>query len=262
MDNLALPNKDLGQHWLKDKVILSLICDLADISKTDTVVEIGPGQGDLTAQLINRAGSLLAIELDNGLIAPLAAKFSNQANFSLINEDIRQYDLTKLPSNYIIVANIPYYLTNYLLRLISETTNPPSRAVILVQKEVAIRIAAKPGQLSILGVMIQSYWKVTLDLIVDKQRFSPPPQVDSQVIKLERLAQPNIPKGLEKQYFQTIKIGFSQKRKTLLNSLSAGFHMSKEEIIEILEKASIDPAKRAQQLSLDDWASLTKVIFT
>ena len=249
--------KSLGQHWLTDSATLKIICDLADISPKDTVLEVGPGQGSLTAKLLKRASRVIAVEMDKHLIAGLQKRFDN-TGLSIINQDIRKYDFRSLPSGYKLVANIPYYLTSYLIQLLTDSVNPPSVAVLLIQREVAERLTAQPGNLSILGVIAQAYWKVTAGPVVAAALFTPPPKVDSQVVKLTRRQTPLPPDVLKREFIRLVKSCFNQKRKTIANSLSAGYNLDKATVRQILGQASISPEARPQQLDLDQWLILTK----
>jgi 16S rRNA (adenine1518-N6/adenine1519-N6)-dimethyltransferase len=161
-----------------------------------------------------------------------------------------------MPPNFKIVANIPYYLTSNLIQLISETPNQPSVAVLLMQKEVAERVVAAPGSMSLLSVTAQYYWETTLDCVVEAELFSPPPKVDSQILVLTRRDAPLFPDVEPRQFFRVVKAGFSQKRKTLLNSLSGGLAISKDEARELLTRAGVDSGRRAQTLSLQEWFDL------
>jgi 16S rRNA (adenine1518-N6/adenine1519-N6)-dimethyltransferase len=261
MTDELLPNKDLGQHWLNDMAVLESIIQLADTNQEDAILEIGPGLGSLTELLTKNAGKVVAVEFDQSLIAGLEQRFSSNDKITIINEDIRRFDLTSLPTGYKCVANIPYYLTSFLVRLISQSSNPPFLAVLLVQQEVAERLAAKEGQMSILAVIAQTYWLTSLGPLVNAELFTPPPKVNSQVIKLVRRKQPLLPTGLEKEYIQLVKIGFSQKRKTLLNSLSGGLHLDKLTVRRYIASTKLDLSVRAQELSLDQWGQLTEAIF-
>ena len=253
-----IPNKSLGQHWLNDDATLLGICDAADVQKGDTVLEIGPGMGTLTRHLLNRADRVVAVEFDTALATTLPGKFSN-SRLEVIEQDILQFDLTQLPAGFKVVANIPYYLTSKLLRVLCESTNPFSQAAILIQKEVAERAAAKPGQMSLLSVSAQYYCEVSLGQVVGKELFTPPPKVDSQVLVLQYRSEPLFPDVDTKKFFHVVKAGFSQKRKTLLNSLSAGLGLSKDETRAMLEAADIVENSRAQALSLEDWHALYEV---
>lgn len=248
--------KSLGQHWLKDANSLEAITDLANISSSDTVVEIGPGTGELTKLLTQKARTVVAIELDESLVSHL--KSLTIANLEVINADILNFNFENLPE-YKLVANIPYYLTGKIIRLISELNNRPSLAVLLVQKEIADKLSAKPGDLSILGISCQFYWQVEKGMIVEASKFDPPPKVDSQIVRLMP-KKPSLDKSKQDELFRLVKIGFSSKRKTLLNNLSSGYRKDKETIKVALEKAGIDPSRRAQTVSLTEWVRLLDCI--
>jgi len=259
--NLMIANKDLGQHWLNDRASLEMIIDLADLSLNDTVLEIGPGQGSLTELLVKKAARVVAVEVDSSLIIDLKKRFINEPHLEIVSQDIRHYDLTQLPADYKCVANIPYYLTSYLIRLLSQSLNPASSAVLLVQREVAERLTAQPGQMSVLAIMAQVYWQVELGPIIRAELFSPAPKVDSRIIKLVRRPHTLMPLGLEKEFMWLVKIGFSQKRKTLLNSLSAGLRIDKELARSYLSSIGLDAAIRAQALDIVSWQELSQLIF-
>ncbi|HET7827439.1 MAG TPA: 16S rRNA (adenine(1518)-N(6)/adenine(1519)-N(6))-dimethyltransferase RsmA, partial [Candidatus Saccharimonadales bacterium] len=183
------PKKSLGQHWLKDGTALEAMCQAADLKKADYVLEVGPGLGDLTRQLLARAGQVAAVELDSDLADNLGRQLPDP-RLKIISGNILEFDLTRLPAGYKVVANIPYYLTSHLVRLLAESANPPSTAVLLVQREVAERIAAQPGQMSLLSVSTQFYFEPSLGAIVPAELFEPPPKVDSQIITLNYRHQP------------------------------------------------------------------------
>jgi 16S rRNA (adenine1518-N6/adenine1519-N6)-dimethyltransferase len=255
MSNLPFAKKSLGQHWLTDAASLQAMCDAAEVSGTDTVLEIGPGLGTLTEVLVLQAQHIVAVEFDEKLARELPSRVSAE-NLSVIQHDILRFDLTKLPTGYKVVANIPYYLTSNLIRVLSESANPPSIAVLLVQKEVAERVAAKPGDMSLLSVTAQFYWEVSLGMHVRAKLFTPPPKVDSQILILHRRTEPLFPGVDTKAYFRVVKAGFAQRRKTLLNSLSAGLHLDRNETEQLLKSVGISPTARAQTLSLVDWNKL------
>jgi len=262
MENTPLPIKSLGQHWLNDPEALNSICDLAELNNRDTILEIGPGLGSLTKYLTERAKRVVAVEFDDLLAATLKAKFVNTENLEIINQDIRKFDLRPLDPGYKCVANIPYYITSYLIRLLSESVNPPAMAVLLIQKEVAQRLSAQPGQLSVIAVITQVFWQIELGIVVPRKLFLPPPEVDSQLIKLVRRKDSLVSEDQQKVFFQTVRVGFSQKRKTLANSLSSGFRITKVQAQQFLDQAGINPKSRPQELSIEDWQKLTAVIFT
>lgn len=249
-----IPKKSLGQHWLRDSAALQAMCDAAGLRPDDTVLEIGPGLGTLTELLVGRAENVVAVEFDEKLAAGLPRRVQAD-NLQVIHQDILSFDLTTLPPNYKLVANIPYYLTSNLIRVVSETPNPPAKAVILVQKEVAERVAAKPGGMSLLSVTAQFYWEVTTGREVPAELFEPPPKIDSRILIMERRSHPLFDVDV-RAFFRLVKAGFAQRRKTLLNSLAAGLHMDRVETQKLLEAADIDPTRRAQTLSLDEWHAL------
>ncbi len=255
MTDLPAAKKSLGQHWLRDQASLTAIADAAQVNTGDTLLEIGPGQGSLTATLLQRGAQVVAVELDERLAANLRTRFAEQP-FILNMLSILDFDLSTLPAGYKVVANIPYYLTAHLLRLLCETLHPPIMAVLLVQKEVAQRVSSGPGAMSILSVSVQRYYDVSLGQLVPSRLFTPQPKVDSQILVLTRRKQPLYPGIDTKQFFRVVKAGFSNRRKTLLNAISAGLQLSKEETGILLTQADIKPATRAQELSLDDWHRL------
>ncbi len=249
--------KSLGQHWLDDKTALSAICDAAGVITGDEVLEIGPGKGSLTGELMLRGANIFAIEVDTEAIKYLEKVYKRQWDVVLHVEqqDVRTFNFERMPKDYKIVANIPYYLTSHLIQIISESNNPPSVAAILVQKEVAERVCAKQGSMSLLSVTSQFYWQTELGIVVPARLFTPPPKVDSQVIILERRKKLLFDVD-NKKFFRLVKSGFSAKRKTLLNSLSGGLRLDKDQTNDLLTAAKIDPQKRPQELSMEDWNSL------
>jgi 16S rRNA (adenine1518-N6/adenine1519-N6)-dimethyltransferase len=255
-----LPKKSLGQHWLYDESALAAMADAAEVTAGDTVVEIGPGLGTLTKVLLERGAKVTAVEFDRDLAAKLASEDGTlNGELTVVNEDILRFDFSRVPAPYKVAANIPYYLTSNLIRVLSESANPPNRSVLLIQKEVAERVCAQPGVMSILSVTAQYYWEVSLGRVVEAELFTPPPKVDSQILIMKYRQQPLFPDVDTKQFFRLVKAGFSQKRKTLTNSLSGGLAINKDDAKALLEKAGIEPSTRAQALSLDDWHKLYTV---
>lgn len=254
--DLPATNKSLGQHWLSDQMILEDICDAAQIEQGDTVLEIGPGPGTLTSILVEKADHVVAVEFDTELATQLSARVKAD-NLTIVSQDILSFDLTTLPSDYVVVANIPYYITSKLIRTLSESMNQPKRIVILVQKEVAERVAAEPGDMSLLSITAQYYWDVSLDAIVPARLFTPPPKVDSQVLVMERKAIKVLGEDAKPaSFFRLVKAGFSARRKTLQNSLSGGLRISREQAGKLLTAAGLSPTARPQELSMEDWVSL------
>lgn len=185
------PNKNLGQHWLHDLQTLQAICDAAELTAEDTVLEIGSGLGTLTAELAKRVKKVVAVEFDLALARSLSAYVP--ANVTVIRADILHFDFNQLPRGYKVVANLPYYITSKITRLLLESPSPPFIATLLVQKEVAERMAAQPGNMSVLAVAVQFYSEVMLGIVVPPHLFTPPPKVDSQLITLKRRQQPLFP---------------------------------------------------------------------
>ncbi len=247
--------KSFGQNWLRDEYVLDEIVKSAEIAKNDTVLEVGPGLGTLTQKLVATGADVVAVEADKDLLPRLGSMFQGKANFELINDDILKFDLTKLNKDYKVVANIPYYLTSNLLRTLLESNNPPSAMVLLVQKEVAQRIMAKPGQMSVLAFSVQYYAKPEYIMDVKKELFDPVPKVDSAVIKISRGQKPVFEADIKK-LFRLVKAGFGEKRKMLRNSISGGLGIETSLVENLLEDCKLKPTARAQELSLKDWQGL------
>ncbi len=259
MKDLPQANKSLGQHWLTDFMSLSAMCDAVSVQDGDVVLEVGPGLGTLTELLVERADRVVAVEFDRKLAAELPKRVP-ESNLEVVSQDILSYDLTSLPVGYKLVANIPYYLTSNLIRTLSESSNPPLAAAILIQKEVAQRVAAQPGDMSLLSVTAQYYWEASLGMVMPARLFTPPPKVDSQILILNRREESLFPDVDQKQFFRLVKAGFSNRRKTLNNSLSGGLQLDKPAVHELLTKAEIKPTARPQELSLDEWRRLYKTV--
>jgi 16S rRNA (adenine1518-N6/adenine1519-N6)-dimethyltransferase len=249
------PNKSLGQHWLRDRDVLAHIAESADISSDDTVLEIGPGLGTLTSELLRWAGKVVAVEFDQALAKKLPGQFPGK-NLEVITGDILSFDLSQLPAGYKVVANVPYYITSKIVHALMTSHHKPATTVLLVQKEVAERIAAQPGDMSILAISAQVYAEAYLGDVVPAELFTPPPKVDSQVVILKTRPAPLVAPDEEKAFFRIVKAGFSAKRKKLRSSLSGGLSISKQEAEELLAKANISPDIRAEDLSIADWKKL------
>jgi 16S rRNA (adenine1518-N6/adenine1519-N6)-dimethyltransferase len=256
---MAGPKKSLGQHWLKDREILAGIANAAEISSADTVLEIGPGLGTLTSELLRRAEKVIAVELDSELAEKLPGQFPG-TSLEVIQADILDFDLSILPKNYSVVANVPYYITSKIIKKLLTDSNKPKITVLLIQKEVAERLAASPGDMSILAISAQIYGEVTLGEFVPAKYFTPPPKVDSQVVIVKTRAQPLISSDDEKKFFRVVKAGFSSKRKKLRSSLSAGLGLSKPDTEALLHSVAISPDVRAEALSIDQWIRLMKIV--
>ncbi len=254
------PDKRLGQNFLFDHSALQKVILAANIKPDDIVLEIGPGLGNLTCLLAAQAQRVVAVELDHRLIPALRQAVSPYSNIEIIQGDILQVNINEImpQPGYLVVANIPYYITSTLIRQMLETQMPPKRMVLTVQNEVAERICAGPGDMSLLAISVQVYGKPGISAYIPAEAFYPPPKVDSAVVCVELFSKPRLDPYLLKIFFSLAKAGFSQKRKTLKNALSAGMRWSSEKTIQLLETSGIDPQRRAETLSLDEWAILAE----
>lgn len=255
------PKKSLGQNFLVDSTVLSKLVAAAGLPADVTVLEIGPGLGSLTRYLARAARRVVAIELDQNLIPILETVLAGQENVRVMHGDILKIKLAdlELPQGYIVVANIPYYITSAILRRLLETQTRPSRLVLTVQREVAERICAGPGDHSLLSLSVQVYGAPRPVLHIPAGAFYPPPQIDSATLRVDIHPNPRIPAHQLDAFFRLAKAGFSQKRKTLRNALSAGLAWSAIKTEDLLHKTGIDPMRRAETLSIEEWASLTSV---
>src|SRR3989344_8838721 len=252
---ISQPNKLLGQNFLINKDMLARVVDAAELTEDDTVVEVGSGLGTLTIELAKNAKKVFAVEKDRYLIPILQDVCKEYDNIEILNQDILHgaWDLG-IP-DWKLVGNIPYYLTSALIRKFLELPGPPSDIILMVQKEVAQRICAKPPQMSILAVSVQFYDEAKIISYVSKSCFWPMPDVDSAIIKIVRM--PSADKVSPAAFFRVIKAGFSSPRKQLGNNLSAGLKIPRREADEILRATNIDPARRAETLTVDEWKKIT-----
>lgn len=251
-------DKSLGQNFLQDASALEKIANTAEISGDDCVLEIGPGLGSLTRYLAVSAQKVTAVELDPGLLAPLRAVLSPYQNVRVVHGDILNLSISELihQPNYIAAANIPYNITSAIIRHLLEGDVKPRRIVLTIQKEVAERICATPGDLSLLALSVQVYGKPSIAAIIPAESFHPTPKVDSAILRIDIYNEPLVPSETLKTFFKLIKAGFGQKRKTLRNSLSAGLHISKTEAETLLASAGINFMRRAETLSIEEWKGL------
>jgi 16S rRNA (adenine1518-N6/adenine1519-N6)-dimethyltransferase len=257
-------DKSLGQNFLQDVSALENIVLAAEIQEDDCVLEIGPGLGSLTRYLAVSAKEVTAIELDPDMLPPLRAVLTPYQNVRVVHGDILKTAVSELihKPDYLVVANIPYYITSAVIRHLLES-DPMLRArriVLTIQKEVAERICAKPGDLSLLALSVQVYGKPSIAAIIPADAFHPAPKVDSAILRIDIYDQPLIPNDLLKTFFKLIKAGFGQKRKTLRNSLSSGLHIKTTEAEALLLSAGIDFTRRAETLSIEEWNGLCEVL--
>ncbi len=287
-----MPTK-LGQNFLINEDIAKRIVESANI-KGDNVLEIGPGEGVLTKYLAEKAGKVLAVEIDESLAASLEKEFNNiftchprengdpenpldsrwslsscngggndKNEVNIIEGNILKINLPKLIEennfqNYKVVANLPYYITSKIIRLLLETKYPPSEMILMVQKEVGERICAPSGKESILSISVKLYAEPEILFFVPRENFDPAPEVDSAVIRITR--KKNLPKADASEFFSLVRAGFSAKRKMLINNLSSGFHIPKAELWEWMKKAGLEPTQRAQELEVEDWIRMYNIL--
>lgn len=246
-------NKSLGQHWLKNRELLNQIAELAYTPDAELCVEIGPGLGTLTSSLLRRFPEVIAIEYDARLAGNLPASFPGKS-LTVINADILQTDLSSIAKNrkYVVAGNIPYYITSPIIKQILTSSALPEKVALLIQKEVAERIAASDGHQTMLSLFVQNLATVELGPIVPAAEFTPPPQVDSQIIALTPLPHPLV----DPACLEFAKIGFSSPRKKLTANLAAGTGCSKTDWRAILDQSMLDPDCRPGDLELGDWENL------
>lgn len=259
--------KGLGQNFLSSQDVLEEIAIAAEIDDSG-VIEIGPGFGVLTNELAKRAKKVLALEIDERLIPILADTLGEYDNVKVINQDVLKTDVKKLIEEEFdgekvsVAANLPYYITTPIITGLIEGQLPLKNLVVMVQKEVADRITAEPGSKNYgaISVLCQYYTKAELITVVGANEFVPPPKVDSAVVKMAFRDEPAVSVKDEKMFFRTVKAAFSQRRKTLLNCLVANFPHNKEEISEIMTSIGIEPARRGETLSLEEFAKLSEAL--
>jgi len=261
-------DKSLGQNFLiNDEAVLGIV-DAANITKDDLIIEIGPGLGTLTKELLGKAGKVICIELDKRMVEILLDRFSMYENFELINDDILKVDLKDLiknagMKNAKIVANLPYYITTPIIMKLLEDRLDIQTITVMIQKEVADRLVAEPGKgdTGAITYAINYYTNPRRVLEVENTSFIPAPKVNSSVIQLEVLKKPNVEVEDEAKLFELIKAAFMQKRKTLVNSLfNSNKYGSKEHIESVLQKLNIDLRIRPEKLTLTQFAEISKMI--
>jgi 16S rRNA (adenine1518-N6/adenine1519-N6)-dimethyltransferase len=254
------PSKGLGQNFIHDQLALQKIINTAALGSAEVVLEIGPGLGSLTRYLALSARSVTAVELDRKLFPALENVLSPYKNVRLVQGDILKLDPAELmeTAGYVVVANIPYYITSMVIRHLLEAGHHPSRVILTVQKEVAERICASAGKMSLLALSVQVYGKPVIGATIPADAFYPAPKVDSAILCIEIFPEPVIPTENLERFFALIKAGFSQKRKTLRNALSGGLRIAPNEVENMLGLAGIDPQRRAETLSLGEWGKVVQ----
>lgn len=251
-------DKSLGQNFLQDESALENIALTADIQAEDTVLEIGPGLGSLTRYLAVSARQVIAIELDAELLPPLKATLAPYKNVRVVHGDILKTPISQLINtpDYLVVANIPYYITSAVIRHLLESEVKPRRVILTIQKEVAERICASAGDLSLLALSVQVYGKPNIAAKIPASAFHPAPKVDSAILRIDIYKEPLVPQETLKTFFKFTKAGFGQKRKTLRNSLASGLQISTKESEALLASCGIDFMRRAETLSIEEWQRL------
>ena len=254
--------KKLGQHFLIDDGVLRFIIDSGELTSGDTVIEVGSGLGILTRELAEKAGSVLAVELDDNLAVMLKESLDSFENVTVINRDILQiepYILLPESMKYKVVANLPYYITARVLRYFLEAEVKPELMIVMVQKEVAEVVAAESGQRSLLSISVQFYGKPEIISYVPAQAFYPVPEVDSAVLRIEVYPEPMVAVKDADSFFKLVRAGFTASRKQLVNSLAQGMGLPKTDVLTLLEQAGIMLQRRAETLTLEEWARLWQV---
>jgi len=264
------PDKRLGQNFLMDGAALQKVVEAAGVMGNDTILEIGPGLGSLTRYLAVQANQVVAVELDTRLLPALDQVMAPYPNFRVVEGDILGINpadlitpitdsVTGPIATYRVVANIPYYITSAVIRHLLEAEVRPVCMVLTVQQEVAERICALPGDMNLLALSVQVYGRPMIVANIPAKAFYPAPKVDSAVVRVDLYSESVIPAARIDDFFRLAKAGFSQKRKTLRNSLSGGMRWEKSKTEQILQAAAIDSMRRAETLSLEEWSLLAEM---
>jgi 16S rRNA (adenine1518-N6/adenine1519-N6)-dimethyltransferase len=261
---LPTPRKSLGQHFLKDRSVPPRIADAAQLEPGDYVVEVGPGLGILTEELARRLdpgrGRLVAVELDGNLLPILRERFAGSPHVSFVHADVLEIPPGELSGGkpYKLVANLPYYITSAVLRHFLDADARPESLTVMVQREVAERMAARPPEMSLLAVAVQFYGRPKVAFRVPPGAFHPPPKVESAVVHID-VYQPGerpVSPPSEERFFQVAQAGFGQRRKQIANTLASGLDLPKDEVIARLKEAGVDPSRRAETLTLAEWNAI------
>jgi 16S rRNA (adenine1518-N6/adenine1519-N6)-dimethyltransferase len=258
------PSKGLGQSFLQEEWVLERILQASDLGPEDTVLEVGPGLGLMTRRLAEGSAAVVAVELDRKMLSVLAETLAGYPRAHIVQGDILQVDpvatITQalgLPSGhplrYKVVANLPYYITSAALRHLLGAHPRPERLTVMVQREVAERIRAEPGNLSLLAISVQVYGTVELVCEVPARAFYPAPRVNSAVLRIDVHPQPRVPEQQMERFFRVVRAGFAQKRKKLRNSLAHNLGLRTEGVSAVLAGAGVSPHRRPETLSIEEW---------
>lgn len=265
------PSKGLGQNFLVDEQILERILAASDLSASDVVLEIGPGLGLLTRRIAERVASVVAVELDRKLLTVLSEVLRDCANVHIVQGDILALDPLKTledalglgsatPLRYKVVANLPYYITSSALRHLLSARVRPEQMTIMLQREVAERIVAAPGNMSVLAISVQVYGSPEIAFRVPRGAFYPQPKVESAVLRVRTYPQPRVPEEELARFFRVVNAGFAQRRKQLHNSLGHALNLPQDHVLAALADAHIAPGRRAQTLTIAEWAALARCL--
>lgn len=262
------PSKGLGQNFLVSEGVLDRIVASADLGPDDLVLEVGPGLGLMTRRLAEAACAVVAVELDRRMVAILSERLADLPNVHVVQADILEIDPAEAVAEatgsaveglaFKVVANLPYYITSAALRHLLEGSRRPALLTVMVQREVAQRIVAEPGGMSLLSLAVQVYGRPTVVARVPAGAFYPPPKVDSAVVRIDVYEEPVAPEETIARLFWVARAGFAQKRKQLANSLSANLRLPRDVVVEALASAGLDPSARPQTLAVADWLRLAE----
>lgn len=260
--NRIKPSKSMGQNFLTETSVVEEIVDIAEIGEGDLVIEIGPGMGILSRQIISSGATLIGVELDRELATLLRKDLGDQEQFSLVEQDARYIDPEAITDgkSYQVVANLPYSVATVILRNLMESHHPPTRMTVMVQREVAERMTAEPGDMSLLGLATDLYADAEIAMIVPPEVFLPPPKVDSAVVRMDTRPKLRGTAVMRERMFELATMAFQRKRKTLSNGLSMGLDTPKSGMDELLSGIGIDPMRRPQTLSVDEWLQIAEAL--
>jgi 16S rRNA (adenine1518-N6/adenine1519-N6)-dimethyltransferase len=266
------PKKRFGQNFLVDRNIVGKVLDAADIREGDSILEVGPGAGTLTLAIAQRGARIVAVEVDRGLIAILQEVLSGHPNAQVVNADILGLNMRRFladhfgPAKVKIVGNLPYYITSPIITAVIEARTQVEHIVLMVQKEVAERLRASPGtkDYGSMSVYVQFYSEPEIIAHVSKNVFLPPPEISSAIVRLNVRSRPPVEVPSDEGFFDVVHCAFGQRRKTLLNSLAdcPALGLSKQQVADVLHGANIDPSRRAETLSLQEFAAIVSKVGT
>ena len=260
--NRIKPTKSMGQNFLTDTSVVEEIAWHAELAPGDLVIEIGPGLGILTRQLIASGADVIGVELDREIAIFLKSDLAEFGNFHLVEQDARYLEPEKITDGrpYKVAANLPYSVATVILRNLMESGHPPTRMTVMVQKEVAERMTAEPGDMSLLGLATDLYAESEIILVVPPGVFIPPPKVESAVVQMDIRPELRGTQAMRDRMFELATMAFQRKRKTIGNGLAMGLDRSKAEVEEILDAAGLDPKRRPQTLSVDEWLHVAELL--